>query len=267
VPLEATYKDSLQKVKREVFGGLGYLAAANIAQGLQEPLEDLLVFGEYPNTPKLALNFYIPQEMLPLMERAIGLPDKYHIIQMSMTAGSEPKYMMTVEVFEETLMYGGTQFYKAAWTVYVKDKAGQIYLHQFHVETSSLGLDIEDILKPPAELFTVTTVDGTLDVLIKNGNLEASFNVPMVTTMDRISLADDWVHSHDKVLWKKGVYDNVYYNGGLWNAQVVPVDSEQAVISQVTPWSAFTSKSPFEVLFFDADIVFISNPWYNLEEI
>lgn len=75
------------------------------------------------------------------------------------------------------------------------------------------------------------------------------------------------MYSQEIVLWKKGVYDKIFYNGGLWNVQVIPVDSEQAVVSQVTPWSAFTSESAFEVLFFDANVMFVSHPWFNLEEI
>jgi len=235
---------------------------------VQEPVVDLVTYGDFPAFNRLAMNFEIPEANLADMEKAISLPCEYHIIPMKMTASSVPRYMLTVEIFTQTFVFGGMgPFEKAAWTVYVENKDGDTYLHEFHIEYNTTGIDIEEILKDSAEVFDISSSTNYLDVSIKSESIEADFQVPLAIGNERIDLADVWVHSHDKVLWKKGVYDDVYYNGGLWNAQVIPVNAEQATASQVSPWSDLISSHPFEVFFFDADVPLISSPWFNIEEI
>jgi hypothetical protein len=51
------------------------------------------------------------------------------------------------------------------------------------------------------------------------------------------------------------------------HANVLPVQCKGTIVSQMTPWSAFVKEDPFEVLFFDGDITFISSPWFNIEEL
>jgi hypothetical protein len=205
-------RGGLQSLKSSSFGGLANLQAELIGAGQQEPLVDLIVFGEYPETPRMVLNFQIPDKSVPELERVIGLPNDYQIAPMAMTTSSRPRYMMTVAVFAEKVAGGGDPFFKAAWAVYIADEAGHVFLHEFHVETSIAQLNIEDFTSQPAEAFTVTEPDGHVQAIIKGESVEATFDVPMVETGTRIRLSDEWVDAHEKVFWKRGVFDKLFHN-------------------------------------------------------
>jgi hypothetical protein len=260
-------RGELQGLKSFSFGGLANLQAGLIGAGQQEPLVDVTVYGEYPDTPRMLLNFRIPERSIPELERVIGLPDEYRLAPMATTTASKPRYMMTVAVFAEQLAVGDA-FYKAAWTVYISDETGNVFLNEFHVETSVAQLNIEDITTAAAEEFTVTETHGYVKAVIKGESIEATFHVPLVgETGTRIGLSDEWVDAHEKVFWKKGVFDTLFYNGDISHATVLPVPCRGTIVSQITPWSAFVKEDPFEVLFFDGDVTFISSPWFNIEEL
>ena len=270
-PLPPESKLVLQQVKREVYGGLAQLTAVNIALGEQEPLVDTVVQGATSvsgeNLPRMLLNFEILIQDLRLLETAMALPENYHIVPMSVTTDSAPKHILTLAILSET---GPSTFNKAAWTTYVKDDKGHTFLNEFHVETfPEANIDIVEILKPPASIFTVSeTEDGLLHVNIQNGAISVDAAVPFPPTdADHVRLTDSWTRAHDRVIWQKGVYDKLYYNGLLTDATVVAVDASKAVVHQTTPWSSFVCETPFEVLFFPEDVKIVRNPWYNLEEV
>ena len=106
------------------------------------------------------------------------------------------------------------------------------------------------------------------DVTIKSPSVDISFQAPLSSnTAPKINVAGSWVHSHDRVLWEKGIYDDVYYNGGLWDAQLIPVDAGDVVYMQDASWADLISDNPFEVFYFDSDFHLVSSPWKNIEEI
>ena len=257
----------LAAVKAGIYSGLAFLYGANIASGQKEPLADVVVYGKYPSSPKLAMNFEIPEENVKDLEKMISLPDDYKIIPMQMSVDSPSKYMLTVEVFS-TSVFGGTPYDKATWTVYVMNGEGRTLLHEFHVEYSTQGIDVEEILKPPAQVFMVAASTDVFDVTIKSPSVDISFQAPLTSnTAQKVDVADSWVHSHDRVLWEKGIYDDVYYNGGLWDAQLIPVDAGDVVYMQDASWADLISDNPFEVFYFDSDFHLVSSPWKNIEEI
>lgn len=268
-------RDSLQQLKASTYSGLATLTSALVRSGELEPLVDVVVYGEYPATPRVVLNFEIRAEHKKEFQGLIGLPDEYKLSKMRMTGDAPQKYMLTFSIFEETLLYKSEPFYKAVWAVYIEEAnggSGDKYLHEFHVETSSLNLDVEQILKPPAETFNVNSTDGTLNVQLLGQDVQVSLSVPLVSlTGDRHKqvVSDEWVFAHDRVFWHKGVFDKLFYNGYLWNALVILVqDSDGEIqITQSTPWSRLVTNTPFQTLFFDQDVKFVTNPWKNIEEL
>ena len=94
------------------------------------------------------------------------------------------------------------------------------------------------------------------DVTIKSPSVDISFQAPLSSnTAPKINVAGSWVHSHDRVLWEKGIYDDVYYNGGLSDAQLIPVDADDVV------WTHLGLISSVIILlrFFTSTLTFISS--------
>jgi hypothetical protein len=270
--LTGEQKMNLLDVKRSTFGGLASLSSVLVSAGQQEPLVDIIVFGDYPVSPRVMLNFEVRD--VEEFQRVIRLPDCYRLAKMTMVAGERPRYMLTLAIFASKLLYGGQTYYKAVWTVYIEDqcRSGRTYLHEFHVETTSGGIDVEQILKPPAETFNVTTDNKELSMHIKSHGIDVNIAVPFITSPERtrLAVADEWVFAHDKIFWGKGVFDGIFYDGSLWNARLIPVIEEtdgEVRVQQETPWADFVAKTPFQAFFFESDVVFVSNPWQNIEEL
>jgi hypothetical protein len=63
------------------------------------------------------------------------------------------------------------------------------------------------------------------------------------------------------------VYDLLFYNGSLLDADVVEADPRSLVISDNTPWASFVDATPAQVLVFREPLQFVLHPWYNVEEL
>ena len=83
----------------------------------------------------------------------------------------------------------------------------------------------------------------------------------------KIGLSDDWINTHERVYWKKGVYDKLYINDQLSEAKVNSINVEKLSIIQNVPWAEYVEEKPFESYYFLDDVTFISMPWANIEEI
>ena len=57
-------------------------------------------------------------------------------------------------------------------------------------------------------------------------------------------LANNGIH------WRNGVYDMLFYNGLLLDADVVEADPRSVVIADRTVWSGFIDPTPTQVLVF-----------------
>jgi hypothetical protein len=82
-----------------------------------------------------------------------------------------------------------------------------------------------------------------------------------------VPLHEQWVLANDRVYWGNGVYDLLFYNGSLLEADVVEADPRSLVIRDHTPWASFVDATPAQVLVFRKPLQIVLHPWYNVEEL
>lgn len=63
------------------------------------------------------------------------------------------------------------------------------------------------------------------------------------------------------------MYDRLFYNATLLEAEVAQVDLLDVTIEDGTPWRDFVDPQPLDVIVFGERMEFKLHPWYNLEEI
>ena len=82
-------------------------------------------------------------------------------------------------------------------------------------------------------------------------------------------MSDEWIDAHDRVYWVKGVFDKLYINDQLSEAKVSMIDASASKLKivQNTPWLHMIEEEPFEAFYFHDDVVFVSLPWENIEEV
>ena len=249
------------------------MSSALIQTGEQEPLVDITVFGSDSKLPRLVVNYEIPADSVDEFTRHLNLPDGFSLAPMSFTAGSTSRYILTLAILHETFTFeyqNVSPMNKVVWTSYIQDdNTGGIFLNEFHVLLDVIGLDVEYGFKPQAEVFTVSHKDdNTVDIVVQDSGIKLQISAPMVNeSKETLDLSDKWVNAHDRVYWKKGVYDKLYFNDQLAEARVSPIDKDQLNIAQQTPWLNLVNEKPFEAFYFMDDVTFVSVPWENIEEV
>jgi hypothetical protein len=81
-----------------------------------------------------------------------------------------------------------------------------------------------------------------------------------------VSLQGKWVLENDRVYWRNGVYDELFSNGLLLDADVAEVDLRSVTVSDNTSWSQYVDMTPSQVLVFRNPLEFVLQPWKNVEE-
>ncbi len=94
----------------------------------------------------------------------------------------------------------------------------------------------------------------------------ASFDMPDPDAPS-VPLHEEWILSNDRIYWGNGVYDMLFYNGLLLDADVAEVDVSSVEIHDGTPWAQYVDEKPSQVLVFRNPLQFALHPWYNVEEL
>jgi len=135
---------------------------------------------------------------------------------------------------------------------------------------SEVGLDVVEGLKPPADVFNISSVADDVIINVQDGDISLDMSIPRVGDVaddSKIGLSDSWINTHERVYWKKGVYDKLYINDQLSEAKVNSINVEKLSIIQNVPWAEYVEEKPYESYYFLDDVTFISMPWANIEEI
>jgi hypothetical protein len=270
--LPTGYTDALKQFKSFTFGAFSYGHAFQVLQGIEEPLLRFDITTD--NVPSIFINFSVPNRKAKAFEAALGLPANLKLAKSKATARQPARYLLSLNIYESPDVLTGQRVYRAEWSTYVKDtndpRASGPFFMVVDVDSSSASLN-------PVDLFTLPTV---MDYGVQNGKIAAnikhedgstdkfSVEFPMpAASAPVVRLHEPWILANDRVYWSNGVYDLLFYNGSLLDADVVEADPTSLVISDNTPWASFVDATPAQVLVFRKPLQFVLHPWYNVEEL
>jgi hypothetical protein len=273
--LPAAYTEALKQFSSYTFGAFSYGHAFQVLQGLEEPLLRFDVTTD--EVPSIFINFSIPNGKAEAFEAALGLPSNLKLARSKATPRQPARYLLSLNIYESPDVLTGQRVYRAEWSTYVKDTrdpdADGNFLVVVDVDSSSASLNPVDLFTPPAQ-FDYHLQNGRVMADIKRtaggGSTEDKFYVdfPMPSpTAPVVPLQERWTLANDRVYWRNGVYDLLFFNGSLLEADVVEADPKSLVIRDQTPWAGFVEATPAQVLVFRKPLQFVLHPWYNAEEL
>jgi hypothetical protein len=269
--LDPGYVAALQQFKRSTFGAFSYGHAFLVLQGLAEPLLRFDVLAD--NVPSVFMNFNIPKDRVKALEAYLDLPAGFSLAQSKMTPGQPARYLLTLNIYESPDALSGMRAFRAEWSVYVTDRRDPSgkgpYLMVVDVNSSSPTLDPYNLFTPPTD-FEYANDKGRLEGLIKNldstEKFSFAFDLPAANAPS-VKLHEPWILANDRIYWRNGVYDMLFYNGLLLDADVAEVDPRSVVVDDRTSWSRFIDPTPTQVVVFRNPLQFVLHPWYNVEEL
>jgi hypothetical protein len=269
--LDPAYLGALQQFKKFTFGAFSYGHAFLVLQGMEEPLLRFDVLAD--NVPSIFINFNIPQNKVRELEAYLDLPAGFKLAKSKMTPKQPARYLLTLNIYESPDALTGQPAFRAEWSVYVKDlndpSAKGPYLMVVDLDSSSPSLDPYRLFTPPTG-FTYANnagqLEGAIQYLDTTGKFSFAFGMPAADAPS-VKLHEPWILANDRIYWRNGVYDMLFYNGLLLDAEAVEVDPGSVVINDRTIWSGFIDPTPTQVIVFRNPLQFVLHPWYNVEEL
>lgn len=273
LPYEYTY--ALKQFSNYTFGAFSYGHAFLVLQGLEEPLLRFDISTD--SVPSIFINFSIPNQKAKAFEAALQLPANLKLAKSKATARQPARYLLSLNIYESPDILTGQRVYRAEWSTYVKDKsdpgADGYFFMVVDVDSNGASLNPVDLFTPPT-VFDYRLQNGRITADIKrtagDGSISDKFYVNFGLpgpSAPIVPLHEQWVLANDRVYWGNGVYDLLFYNGSLLDADVVEADPRSLVIRDHTPWSSFVDATPAQVLVFRKPLQFVLHPWYNVEEL
>lgn len=269
--LDPAYVGALQQFKSFTFGAFSYGHAFQVLQGLAEPLLRFDVLAD--NVPSIFINFNIPQNKLKALEAYLDLPAGFKLAKSKMTAKQPARNLLTLNIYESPDALTGQRAFRAEWSVYVMDlndpSAKGPYLMVVDLDSSSPSLDPYNLFTP-ATGFTYANntgrLEGTIEYLDKTEKFSFAFGMPPADAPS-VKLHEPWILANDRIYWRNGVYDMLFYNGLLLDADAVELNPRSVEITNRTGWSSFIDSTPTQVIVFRNPLQFVLHPWYNVEEL
>jgi hypothetical protein len=269
------YTEPLKQFKSFTFGAFSYGHAFLVLQGLEEPLLRFDVSTD--RVPSIFINFSVPNGKAKAFEAALGLPPNLKLAKSKATARQPARYLLSLNIYESPDVLTGERVYRAEWSTYVKDRndpgADGHFFMVVDVDSSGASLNPVDLFTPPT-VFDYRLQDGRVTADIRRTAEDGSIADKFYVNFDMpgpgapvVRLHEQWILANDRVYWRNGVYDLLFYNGSFLDADVVEADPRSLVIRDHTPWSSFVDEAPAQVLVFRNPLQFVLHPWYNVEEL
>jgi len=273
--LPPVYTEPLKQFKAFTFGAFSYGHAFLVLQGLEEPL--LRFAASTDRVPSIFINFSVPNDKAKSFAAALGLPAHLKLAKSKATARQPAGYLLSLNIYESPDPLTGERVYRAEWSTYVRDQKDPgttgHYFMVVDVDSSGASLNPVDLFTPPTQ-FDYRLAQGQLTADIKqtsagggvSDKFYARFSMPAADS-PVVPLHERWIAANDRVYWRNGVYDRLFYNGSLLDADVVEADPTSVVIRDHTAWAGFVEPTPAQVLVFRKPLQFALHPWYNVEEL
>ena len=75
----------------------------------------------------------------------------------------------------------------------------------------------------------------------------------------------EWVEANDRIYWKNGVCDRVYYDAAFHNTPMWRVDPASIGLVDTTRWAEWVEPEPRHALFCSDALELVMSPWWNVE--
>jgi hypothetical protein len=269
--LDPAYVGALQQFRSFTFGAFSYGHAFLVLQGRAEPILRFDVLAD--RVPSIFMNFNIPKDKLKTLEAYLNLPDGFKLAQSKMTPGQPARHLLTLNIYESPDALTQQPALRAEWSVYVTDRndpsAKGPYLMVVDLDSSGPSLDPYNLFTPPTR-FTYDNNAGRLEGSIQYQNTSRKFSFAFgmpPAEAPSVRLHEPWILANDRIYWRNGVYDMLFYNGLLLDADVAEVDPSSVMIDDRSIWSGFVDPAPTQVLVFRNRLPFVLHPWFNVEEL
>ena len=272
--LPPAYTSALQVFRSFTFGAYSYGHAFLVLMGLEEPLLSFNVLAD--SVPSIFINYVIPPQNVTAFEASLELPTGFKLARSKMTVDQPMQYLLTLNIYQTLDVLTGTPVFRAEWSTYVYDlndsTSDKSFLMVIDVDSSGASLNPVDLFTPPAPIFTYDLLEGRLSAdiwRVEDNAVAPKFSVAFDMPMDSapsVSLQGKWVLENDRIYWRNGVYDELFSNGLLLDADVAEVDLRSVTVSDNTSWSQYVDMTPSQVLVFRNPLEFVLQPWKNVEE-
>lgn len=256
--------DGHRLAKRALYAGLTMQSALGVLAGTQQPLLPFVVLDD---PPSVFFNYEIEAERADELAAYLELPPGFELAPVAIVEGEEPRLFLSLNVYAVDGLGGALSGNRAEWSVYVSKDGGRPSFMVVEARSSAPSLDPVDWFTDATPLEHARTERGivsdiesegstTFRSLIGQGGLRTA--VPVFPTTS-------WAAANDRIYWRNGVADRVYYDGLLTDTELLSVDPAAVRTFDDSVWSAFIDPQPVHVLVYQTRLELVISPWYNVD--
>jgi hypothetical protein len=256
--VDATTRNNLFALKKQMYGGLSSISALNVLSGAAEPIVQSNVEDVEPS---VRWHWQIPAEQLAGFEAAIDLPPGLALSTVRLQEDDPAAaHWLSLHVYHES---GSTPGLRAEWTTYVDDGAG---VHEVILEARADHPSLDPVDRFVSAYPLVHTRSGqSVGTTIGTGPtaFTSSFDLPAVGAATTVVPARQWVGSADLRYWSNGVGDRLFTDSSTLDPKI-SIDPSGVTFADGGPWAAFTAGGPDRVWVDQREVGKITNPWWTL---
>lgn len=258
------WKAQLQGIKTQIYSSLTRFKGAQIFQGLADGIFDFTVTSD---VPAFFINFRIPRHQISKLKEKLNLPSNLTLVPVSPFKYRLPHYQMSLNIY---LGEGIAAGLRAEWSVYVAEKSNprQPYYLVVDAATSMPSLDPVNLFTQPAEVFDYS-IDANgaavTNIQFQNQTFKAKFPLPQRAAAPTVN--PRWIRANDRVYWRNGVYDRLFYNASVTQPGLSLIDIKQIEIEDGTIWAKFLDPKPLSAFTFSRALEYKISPWFNVESL
>lgn len=255
--VDATTRNNLFTLKKQMYGGLSSISALNVLSGAAEPIVQSNV---ETTEPSVRWHWQIPAGQLAAFTAAADLPPGMTLSPLQLVEGEPAEHWLSLHVYCES---GVTPGLRAEWTTYVDDGTG---VHELILEARAdhRALDPVNRFTLPYPL-THTVTGSTLTTTIGDGPtaFTSSFELPAPGSATTEVPSRRWVGTADLRYWSNGVGDRLFTDSATLDPKT-SIDPSDVSVANGGPWAAFTAGGPDRVWVDQREVGQITNPWWTL---
>ena len=255
--VDATTRNNLFALKKQMYGGLSSISALNVLSGAAEPIVQSNVEA---TDPSVRWHWQIPAEQLTDFAAAADLPPGMTLSPVQLGEGEAEAHWLSLHVYRES---GDLPGLRAEWSTYVDDGTAvrEIILE---ARADHRALDPVNRFTLPYPL-THTVAGSTLTTTIGDGPtaFTSSFELPAPGSATTQVPSRRWVGTADLRYWSNGVGDRLFTDSSTLDPKA-SIDPAGVSMTDGGPWAAFTAGGPDRVWVDQREVGQITNPWWTL---
>jgi len=246
-------------VKRFIYSQLYLRESLYILFGKARPLIRFKVEAE---PPSLYLNFEIPPDRVPELERELDLP--HPLTPIRCLEGETPFHCLTLNVYRVSGLVNGI---RAEWSLYVRDPGGTPRYMIVEAAADSGSMDPVHIVTRAGRVSHERSGEWIVSEVMSGGGGRLRARCRATGGEPLVRAAEEWVTANDYIYWRNGICDRTFYDASLANARTRQLDVAEVSIEDGTAWGRLVGRAPRSALLFEGSIEFAMSPWWNLDEL